>query len=134
MTCPRLSHECASKNANGQIERQIVESGNGNTRPKGGRSSQLKRLLKLWSSFERKTVNLAIIKEDNTTTTNADEAADALARGWSKVFAEKSINSDKAKQFIQEDVVPMILKEHQLPKQPHVENFLNKNQTQCARP
>ena len=89
MRCPRLFHECASKIANGQIKNQIIDNDQCTSRPKGGRSAQLKRLLKLWSPFERKAINLAIIREDNTTT-NSDEAAEALARGWSKVFDKKN--------------------------------------------
>jgi hypothetical protein len=86
MTCPQLFHECASKITNTQIEKQIAENDHGTSPPKGGRSAQLKRLLKLWSPFDRKAANLAIIKEDGTAASNSDEAADALATSWSKVF------------------------------------------------
>ena len=68
MTCPRLFRERASKIANAQIERQINENEQGTSPPKGGRSAQLKRLLKLWSPFDRNSVNLAIVRDDGTTT------------------------------------------------------------------
>ena len=134
MTCPRLFHECASRIANTQIEKQITENDHGTSPPKGGRSAQLKRLLKLWSSFERKAVNLAISREDDTITSNSDEAADALARSWSKVFAKKSIDPIKAAQFINDHVVPMLLEERQLPRQIHIENFLKRAKPSAASP
>jgi hypothetical protein len=71
MTSPWLFHGCASKIANTQIEKQIAENDHGASPPKGGRSAQLKR------PFDRKKVNLAIIEEDGTDTSNSDEAADA---------------------------------------------------------
>ena len=85
MTCPILFHECASKLANGQFEKQIDENDKGKSRPKGGRAAKLKRLLKLWSLFDRNIVNLAA-KEDNTVTTNSDETADALVASWANTF------------------------------------------------
>ena len=60
-------------------------------------TAQLKRLLKLWSPFDRKAINLAIVKEDNTVTTDTDEAADALAAGWAKVFTPKALTLAKPK-------------------------------------
>jgi hypothetical protein len=111
MTCPRLFHECASKIANAQIEKQINENGQGTSPPTGGRSAQLKRLLKLWSPFDRKSVNLAIVRDDGTTTTNSDEAANALSASWSKVFAPKSIDLDKAIRFAKANIAHMTLEE-----------------------
>ena len=80
MTCPRLFHESASRIANSQVDKQICKNDRSTSPPKGGRSAQLRRLLKLWSPFERKAINLAIIKEDNSTTSNSNEAAEAIAR------------------------------------------------------
>ena len=97
MTCPKIFHECASKIASGQIEKQIDENDKGETRPEGGRAAQFERLLKLWSPFGRKSINLAIVKEDNSVTTNSDEAADASAACQAKVFTEKITDTDKVK-------------------------------------
>ena len=132
MTCPRLFHECASKIANGQIEKQFIEKDHSTSPPKGGRSAQLKRLLKLWSAFDRKAIALAIIRKDNTT--NSGEAAEALARGWSKFFAPQNIDPIKGMQFIKENVIPMILEEHQLPKQSHIQNFLKRAKPSASGP
>ena len=93
MTCPRLFYECISRIANSQIEKQITENDDSTSPLKGGRSAQLKRLLKLWS---RKAINLAIIREDNSTTSNSNEAAEALGRSWSIFFAKKNIDPPKA--------------------------------------
>ena len=89
----------------------INENEQGASPPKGGRSAQLKRLLKLWSPFDRKSVNLAIVRDDGTATTNSDEAANALAACWSKVFAPKSINLDKATRFAKANIAHMPFEE-----------------------
>lgn len=83
------------KNRHTQVEQLISENDHGTVPPKAGRSAQLKKLLKLWSPFERKAVNLAIVKEDNTTTSNSDEAAKVLASSWSKAFAKKEKEKKK---------------------------------------
>ena len=58
---------------------------------------------------DRKSVNLGIVRDDGTTTTNSDEAANALSDSWTKVFAPKSINLDKAIQFAKANIAPMNL-------------------------
>ena len=134
MTCPRLFHECASKIANAQIERQINENEHGASPPKGGRAAQLRRLLRLWSPFDRKAVNLAIIKRDGTTTKDSDEAATALSDSWSKVFAPKRINLEKAHQFAKANITPMHLAEAKLPKQSTMLSFLKRAKASAPGP
>ena len=69
---------------------------------------------------------MAIIKEDNSTTSYSNGAAEARARSWSKVFAKKNIDPAKAIQCITDNVTPMLLEKNQLPKQSHMKNCLKR--------
>ena len=102
--------------------------------PKGGKAAQLKRLLKLWSPFDRKAVNLAIIKSDGTTTKDSDGAATALSDSWSKVFAPKRINLEKAHQFAKANITPLHLEEAKLPKQSTMLKFLKRAKASAPGP
>jgi hypothetical protein len=79
-------------------------------------------------------VNLAIIKSDGATTKDSDGAATALSDSWSKVFAPKRINLEKAHQFAKANITPLHLEEAKLPKQSTMLKFLKRAKASAPGP
>ena len=97
--------------------------------PKGGRAAQISRLLKLWSPFGRKAVNVGIIKPDTSIANDPQGKKEAMITFWGSTFKSKPIDETLARTFATKYAVPLDLSTTHPPSEDDYATFPKERRT-----
>jgi hypothetical protein len=121
LTLDRISTEIATEALT--HEKDLALDRRKPKQPRAGRAAALARLLKLWTPFARKAINVAIVKEDGSIANTPDEQAAALADYWGGVFCEKFTDPDATHAFLSEFGAKFPTETLRLPEVGDIEEF-----------
>ena len=112
---PSAFYKAMQNIAVAQTRTEENQNNENRSRPKGGRGAQLNRWSQLWSPFGRRSVNVAILREDGTIAETANDKATELRKFWGGVFAEKTISVKEAEEFLRQYAVKLDIAENSIP-------------------
>ena len=103
-------------------------------KPKGGRMAQINRHLQLWSPFQRKAVNVGIIRMDGSVATDPQNKAIELRNYWGKTFERKKINRKLVQIFADNFCPPIDFSNTHLPTERDIMEFLKRTKHSAPGP
>ena len=133
ITKPQDFHKITQQIAIDHLTQENADM-NKNHKPKGGRMTQINRWLQLWSPFQRRAINVGIIKADGSIAFKPCEKAQEIRNHWGTVFDEKTIDIEKARRFANKFCTKLNFQKAKIRTPENIDTFLSKTKHSAPGP
>ena len=96
--------------------------------------TQINRWLQLWSPFQRRAINVGIIKADGSIAFKPCEKAQEIRNHWGTVFDEKTIDIEKARRFANKFCTKLNFQKAKIRTPENIDTFLSKTKHSAPGP